>query len=273
MERALVLASLLFAAACRGSPSDREAGDAASATIQSAAVSIAPPSAPPLAAPAPFALLPIEQNPTPVVSLALGATSPRPIAIAAQGIFDKPQWQCDMWRDVLGNRGFILCPRGTLHPRATAKDDRYVYASDVSLEREIDAGLAAISARYGPYVKTEPILYTGFSQGANMGIRIVARHPARYPRVVLIEGGWLWNDTLAATFAQGGGERVLFACGSPSCVTSAREAARVLGHADVEAKVVAGEWEGHSYFGKTREAIRSAMSWVTEGRPEWTTRE
>ena len=50
--------------------------------------------------------------------------------------------------------------------------------------------------------------------------------PARFPRLVLVEGGHdAWTRDAAKRFRAAGGDRVLFACGQPSCVGESKEAA------------------------------------------------
>ena len=93
-------------------------------------------------------------------------------------------------------------------------DKTFRYVSGDALARGIDADIAALVAKYPGYVDEGPMLYTGFSLGAILGVAVVTREPARFPRAVLIEGGEdRWTPVLAAKYARGGGKKVLFACG------------------------------------------------------------
>jgi predicted esterase len=193
------------------------------------------------------------------------------VVVATQGNFDKPEWQCDMWRSVVGDRGFVLCPRGILHPNSPSPaDPRHKYASNVALEREIHAALGALRERFPEYVDPGPALYAGFSQGAIMGVPILARNPALFPRAVLIEGGYdRWTPDAVKRFADGGGERVLFACGQPLCERAAERSAKALEKGSVTARVVHGVGEGHSYFGKVADEVRRAFAWIVESDARW----
>jgi predicted esterase len=126
---------------------------------------------------------------------------------------------------------------------------------------------------YPAYVDDGPLLFTGFSQGAIMGASIMARHPDRYPRAVLIEGGQkAWYAASAKAFSEGGGQRILFACGQWDCNRQSTDAGRVLEKHGVASRVVFRKGEGHSYGGGVAEEIASAFDWVIEGDARWTHR-
>jgi hypothetical protein len=208
-----------------------------------------------------------------VVSLPLGTRDVRPVLVATHGNFDRPEWQCEIWREIVGPAGFVLCPRGvrrddTLH---YPKDEvRYHYRSNAQLEKEIVAGLAALRRRYPGRVDPGPAVYTGFSQGAIMGVPIVKRAPASYPRVVLLEGGAGGID--AATikgWARGGVKRVLFACGQPGCNRTAKQAAKLLEAAGIGARVLYGGNVGHSYAELVSRQVRGELPWLVAGDDRW----
>ncbi len=100
---------------------------------------------------------------------------------------------------------------------------------------------------------------------------LIAKTPSKYARAILIEGGQsAWSDASAAAYAKGGGKRVLFACGQPSCVAESGPAAEVLGRAHVSTRIVDGEGEGHGYKGPVKDQIRAALAWVVDGDAAWT---
>jgi hypothetical protein len=231
----------------------------------------------------------------------VGATKPMPLVVAVLGIGDTPENQCAVWRELVGQRAFVICPRFTPHfvpvqqpgenpaqsllslfglqaPQAPEPDPntgavvqsgfRPTELPDV--EREIDAAVAAARKILPKYIASGPALYIGFSRGAFLGAGLIAKSPAKYPRAILIEGGQsLWTDASAAAYAKGGGKRVLFACGQPSCVTETEPAVQLLGRARVTSKIVHGEGEGHGYKGPVKEQIRQALAWVVEGDSTW----
>jgi predicted esterase len=274
------------AAAC-----DRPARTLLAPTAPAAPLSTAAPAPPPPAPPPPAepALPPPPREPPPltalspivgfgvegfgeaVASLPMGARGRRPVIIATHGNYDRPEWQCEVWREIVGDRAFVLCPRGTRRPDSpSASDVRFTYDSNLSLEREVDAALAALVALFPEHVDAARPIYTGFSLGAIMGVSIASRRPATYPRAVLVEGGHdKWTPAAAKAFVEGGGRRVLFVCSQAYCAGDARAAAGRLARAGAEVKVVRGPDVGHRYDGPTAEATKQALPWLVEGDDRW----
>jgi pimeloyl-ACP methyl ester carboxylesterase len=208
-----------------------------------------------------------------VVSLPVGTRGPRPVLVATHGNFDRPEWQCEIWREIVRDAGFVLCPRGvrrddTLHyPKA---EIRYHYRSNARLEQEIVAGLAALRRRFPGRVDPGPAVYTGFSQGAIMGVPIVKRAPQSYPRVVLLEGGAGGLDgATVKVLAKGGVKRVLFACGQPGCARTAKRVAKQLEAAGIGARVLYAGNVGHSYAELVSRQVRAELGWLVEGDGRW----
>ena len=286
-------AVLVLAVGCRTTEHD----DAPPPPAKDASVAL-----PPLVAPA-SALMPVPGFGNAVLISPVGTTSPRPLVVAVLGIGDTPESQCAVWRELVASRAFVVCPRFTPHfvqqvvegqsagdgllsllglqgPQAVSADPAngpvvqsgFRPTEVPEVEREIDAAVAAARKTLPKYVARGPALYIGFSRGAFLGASLVARSPAKYPRAILIEGGQTaWTDATAAAFAKGGGKRVLFACGQPSCVTESTPSAGLLERSHVSTRVVQGEGEGHSYKGAVKDQIRAALPWVLEGDPAWPT--
>lgn len=267
----------------------------------------APEQLPPLSSPSPTTTLAVPGFGEAVTVVPVGATRPAPVVVAVIGIGDTPEEQCAAWRDIVGPRAFVVCPRGVPNfvrpetpeqPEAGSPDEpppdeqqaaaegeeppppqdvqpRQVgfYEPDAGrLEKEIDAALAALEKKWGPHVASRDVLYAGFSRGAFLGAQLAPKRVDRFKRVVLVEGGHSpWTTETAALFAKGGGARVLFACGRQECVDDALGAAAVLAKQKVETKTVFGEGEGHDYKKQVKAELRRSLDWVTEGDPLWQT--
>lgn len=240
----------------------------AEATPPASEVAAAPRPLPPLDAPEPLVLLQVPGYREAVVSLPRDAREKRPVVIATHGNYDRPEWQCEVWREIVDARAFVLCPRGVPRPDSPSSDDiRFTYESNLALERELGAAQKALQARFADYVDDSHPLYTGFSLGAIMGVSIAARAPALYGRLVLTEGGHdKWTPDTVKAFAAGGGERVLFVCSQAYCANDARRAGARLEKAGVAIKVVRGPDVGHRYDGPTAAETKKALAWVLEGR-------
>jgi hypothetical protein len=224
----------------------------------------------PLESDPPFVTLPIPGFLDAIVSVPLGAQRPRPVVVAAHGLWDFPEGLCDNWRTIVGDRAWVICPRGEARPNKT-----FSYRSGPALASEIDAGVRALAERYPGYVDEGPRLYTGFSLGAILGAWIVVHDPALYPRAVLTEGGEdRFTPQAASAYARGGGQRLLFACGLKFRVAPATQAAQRLEHAGVPARVILGKLPEtgqfiHWYNGPVAAETKAQLDWLVENDPRW----
>ncbi len=288
-----LVAAVAIVLLCGGCPKTKEEEKQAA---PAPAASLAP-----LVAPS-TSLMPVPGFANAVLVSPVGATRPMPLVVAVLGIGDTPESQCAVWRELMAQRAFILCPRFTPHfvsvqpasetnpapgllgllglqgneaPEPDPNAGKVVQSgfrpTEVpEVEREIDAAVAALRKTFPKHVASGPALYIGFSRGAFLGASLIAKTPAKYPRAILIEGGQsAWTDASAAAYAKGGGKRVLFACGQPSCVAESDPAVQLLTRANVTTRVVHGEGEGHGYTGPVKEQLRQALAWVVDGDAAW----
>ncbi|HEU4409962.1 MAG TPA: hypothetical protein VFS43_32205 [Polyangiaceae bacterium] len=266
-------APALAAAASAPAASAPAALAAAPAAPGPPSASAAAPAAPPLAADSPWAELALEGFAPAVVSLPLGARGPKPVLLAAHGAGDNPSWQCEWWRNLVQNRAFVLCPRGVPAGRLPSGNLGYAYRSEPALEREALAALAALAARYGPYVDEGRMVYAGFSQGATFGVAFLAKHAERFRAAVLLEGGSRpasWPEARARALGRGGLGRVLLGCGQEGCARGAEQVARRLEAAGLEVRVFHAAGAGHTYWGTAVEReTYAAFGWVVEGDARW----
>ncbi len=201
------------------------------------------------------------------VTVPLGATERRPIVVAVHGAGDHPGWACAGWRGVADGFPFVVCPQGTPTGRGT-----YYWRSTEDLGAVIDLALAAVRERFAPYVVEGPMTYAGFSAGAIYGAPFVARNAARFPSVVMSEGGYsqLGEPTFARTFAKGGGQRVLLGCSTGEhCRSKFRAAARLLAAAGIDARINDAGAVGHNLNGEAVASLRKDWPWLVRDLPGW----
>lgn len=204
------------------------------------------------------------------------ASRPLPILVATHGSYDQPEWNCETYQRIVAGRAVVLCPRGRLRWDTPEEPSmrRYFFPSTgngAALGREVEAAVRSFRERAGSRVAEGTVLYAGFSQGAILGAPFIISQPARYPRALLVEGGHgAWNQNSARSYARGGGQRILFACGRASCTQSARAAAAHLERAGVKVKIVAAEGEGHTYDGRVANEIAAALPWLLEDDARFT---
>jgi len=269
----LALLALSAALGCRAAPVDQQPSalpEPAAPRASAASSAVAPPDAAPALAPLEGTLvsLPVAGFRDAIVSVPTGATEPRPVVVALHGNFDRPEWQCEVWREIIDAHAFVLCPRGIRRTDVPKSWDRWEYGALATVRQELAAGLAALEARFAGYVAEGPIVFTGFSLGAILGRPIVRDDPARFPRVVFTEGGGDgWNFQ---RFQERGGLRVIFACAQAGCPQNRRAVARQAERFGVEVRVADGGNVGHTYDGPVARAIKADWAWLVEGDPRWT---
>jgi hypothetical protein len=211
--------------------------------------------------------LPLEGFGDAVVSVPLGATTPRGVVVGVHGRNDRPEWACGEWRGVTNARPFILCPHGI--PVDAPAGRGLAFAGAERTRREIDAGLAALKVRFGSYVADGPMIYAGFSLGAIVGVPIVAGDPDRFPVAVLGEGGQEeWTPGRVAAFSKGGWRRVLFVCSTGNCETATARPLGALARAGAQVKLVSAGHIGHLVDDRVVATVRLAWTWVTGEAPE-----
>ncbi len=277
---AIAVATLAVAIGCRDrkpSPSPSTSTSTPTSPSTSTPTSPSTPTSTPtpiLESPTPFVALPVAGFADAVVSVPTGASSPRPIVVVAHGLDDRPEGQCDVWRWIVDGRAFVVCPRGVAV--VASKYEGFTYPGGEALAREVDAAVEALRAQFAPWIADGPMVYAGFSLGANLGVHVVERAPSRFPYVVLTEGGEdAWTTFDAKQFQARGGKRILFACGLAVRVATANVAASRLVAAGIDSKVVLGKLPGktefmHWYNGPVADEIRAQLDWLVEGDSRWT---
>lgn len=195
-----------------------------------------------------------------VVYVPSGA-GPRVVVVAAHGNYDRPAWQCHAWHDLTGERAFVLCPRGVARlDSPSARDVRFTYAAQGAFNREVDASLAALRARYGARVAGGPIVYAGFSLGAIFGVGYLRATRERVAAAALVEGGHtVWSGAAVRAFADKGGRAVLFGCDQAWCARDARAVAPRFRAAHIETALGYAPGQGHAYGGRVADAMRPAF--------------
>lgn len=219
----------------------------ASAPIASSAPAPSPPP-PALLEPTPLVALAVPGFGDAVVSVPLGATGPRPIALALHGNFDRPEWQCQVWRRITRGDVFVLCPRGVPRRDVPAELDRWEWGSLAKTRAELVAARRALAARYPDHVSSGPIVFTGFSLGAILGARLIQDPELQVGAAVLVEGGYQGWTSAKAKGLLPRLRSLLFACGQTDCRNAYRYGLESLfERAGVRSSMVADVKAGHTY--------------------------
>lgn len=229
----------------------------------------APPTAPQAVEPARFESLPVSGFLDAVVSLPEGAAR-QPVLVATHGAGGAPEHHCIAWRRLLGPRGIVLCPRGAMINRIVGPDAGFYYPDHFALDKEVAAALESFETAYAEKISPGPYVYAGYSQGATMGALMLPAHAAKFPQLVLIEGGFNeWSLKSARLFRANGGTRVAFVCGVAGCKAAAERSAQVLRRAELEVVTRHAQGGGHTYLGPVAQEIAQAFSWLVESDARW----
>lgn len=197
---------------------------------------------------APFVTLPVPGFGDAVVSVPVGATTPRSLALALHGNFDRPEWQCEVWRRITRGEVFVLCPRGVPRRDVPKDMDRWEWSSLAKTKAELTAAIAALRARYPEHVRPGPVVFTGFSLGAILGASLIADPALDVGAAVLVEGGYQGWTAAKAKALKPRVRRLLFACGQTDCRNAYRyQLASLFARAGLSSSVVADVKAGHTY--------------------------
>jgi predicted esterase len=197
-----------------------------------------------------------------VVSLPLGATEPQPIALALHGNFDRPEWQCEVWRGITEGKLFVLCPRGIPRRDVPKEYDRWEWSSLAKTKAEVLAALGALRERYSDHIKPGPVIFTGFSLGAILGARLIQDPELNVGAAVLTEGGYQGWTLAKAKALKPTLKHVLFACGQTECRNAFKyQLEPLLKKAELPATLVAEVKTGHTYDGPVAAGIQA--QWPT----------
>lgn len=202
----------------------------------------------PLSAPSPLVVLEVAGFGDAVVSLPLGARAPRRIVLALHGNFDRPEWQCEVWRRITAGDVFVLCPRGIARKDVPKSLDRWEWGSVAKTKAELLAALAALRARYPDHAAPGKVVFTGFSLGAILGARLLQDPELSIGAAVLIEGGYQGWTLAKAKAVQPQLGWLLFACGQSECRNAYRyQLSQLWKRAGVPVALVANTKAGHTY--------------------------
>ncbi len=196
------------------------------------------------------------------------SVEPRPVIVALHGNYDRPEWACESWAQIVDGRAFVLCPRGAPRRDVPRAEDRWTYRGADAVVREVEAARRALVARYGERVAAGPDVWVGFSLGAHLVAELAGRRDGPR-RIQLVEGGrTLFRRADARRrFARGGG-RVAIVCGLASCEAQAGAAAVAIIEAGGEARARFVE-VGHQRHPRMTPLLRETLDWLVADDPRF----
>jgi hypothetical protein len=118
----------------------------------------------------------------------LGGTAGKPHRLIAglHGVCTPPSYSCGTWLHAASEAGMLVCPTGNAEcpdvPGAPTWEEPFA-----KIDEDLEASIAKVSARYPGELTREGAILTGYSRGAYAAVSIAARHPGRWPMLVLNE--------------------------------------------------------------------------------------
>lgn len=214
-------------------------------------------------------------EPAVVVTSATGG--PAPVVVVTHGAGGSPEPHCARYAALAKGRGFVLCTRGRPMDKHLPVDQRgHFYDGHHELGREVIAALGALVERFGARVDPAAVIYTGYSQGAAMGILYLQQGgaaAAQVGRILLVEGGaGDWSIGLAAKLKKEGVAKVAIVCGQATCHQSAKKSLAWIQKGGLDARVAYAAGAGHTYGGAVVPVVDEAWAWLTEDDPRWSSR-
>lgn len=247
LARALFVAGVVAQVACKPKPAPAKKGELGA-----------------LAAPSWLVALEVPGFAAARVAVPLGARVPRPLLIALHGDADQPEWTCGGYRGVVGQRGFILCPRGTPRP-----DGRFTWESFEQSVTELRAALPALKARFPGHVAKDDVVLAALGPSVDYAIGLAVQEPKFFSRLLLVDGSTRRLTLAAATrFADRGGKRVLVVCSRAGCDDDAAQRTASLRPGGVESRFVKLE-KGQGLDADAVARIAQEWSWLTTGDTRW----
>lgn len=174
------------------------------------------------------------------------------------GLCNPPGYACGYWTGAASARGFLVCPEGnsTCGPGGPPTWDESFDGMDRDLERAIDD----VSGLYPNEVDRTGAVLTGFSRGAYAAPFLAARHPNRWPYLVLVEADVPLD---AAALRRAGVKAVALLAGEwGSQIGGERATANKLRAQGFPARFWTMSKAGHYYSADIDALMGEAIDWV-----------
>ncbi len=224
--------------------------------------------APPNEAP-PVLEVPLEGfNPMVYVEPRSNVASPAPLVVVLHGNFDRPEWECDTWREEASKLGWLLCPRG--YPRGDVDPslDRWTYHGRGKLAVEITRGVEKLQEMYPGRISLDEAVLIGLSLGANMAPRLASMKILPFRALILVEGGYQVDDGIARSAARKGIERVVYVCGEHTpCPRRVGTLERIWKRAGVVPLSLIMAGAGHEYGSNFDATAREVLDFIDGVQP------
>jgi pimeloyl-ACP methyl ester carboxylesterase len=191
-----------------------------------------------------------------------------PAIFVTHGAGGSAEAHLEYWAQLLGETYIIFAVQGSAL-NVNQPEQGHYYKNHHELERQVLALVEHLKDRKHasiPYVARlapTPWIYAGYSQGATMGALFSLNHAKLLSRLILIEGGTEgFTFSRVRGYLENGAEKILWVCGTQSCLHGARRASATSARVGLQTRVALAQGAGHIYWGAVADRVAEQLPWV-----------
>ena len=170
-----------------------------------------------------------------------------------------PFISCGQWMDAGVERGFLVCPTGNEHC-TSAMGPAMWDESFALMDSDLETGIATVQRKTDGGISRDGAVLTGFSRGGWAAIELVARHPGRWPYLILIEA----DVTITAAMLTRAGVKAvaMIAAELGTELPGEKKSVEAMQAAGYPAKLLLMPKTGHLYSTNIDDLMREALGFV-----------
>jgi predicted esterase len=117
----------------------------------------------------------------------ISRAKPQRLLANLHGVCNPPAYACGYWVQAASERGFLICPTGNARCGAGQYNAPTWTLDADGMDRDLELAISAVDAQSPGELEREGAILTGFSKGAYAAATIAAKHPGRWPYLILNE--------------------------------------------------------------------------------------
>jgi hypothetical protein len=112
---------------------------------------------------------------------------PHRLIASLHGVCNPPSYACGSWKQAASRVGVLVCPTGNATCTTEAPGTPTWEEPFAEIDKDLERAIAKVDGRYPGEISRQGAILSGFSRGAYAAAIIAARHPGRWPFLVLNE--------------------------------------------------------------------------------------
>lgn len=201
-----------------------------------------------------------------VLSVPATQKEPLPVFVVLHGNYDRPEWECEIWRPIIQDMGYVLCPRGVPVSQAPEGADRWTYPNYKAMRAEVEAAIEAIKNEFPGKIADDGYGLIGFSLGAIYGPRLIVDSGKRYKMAFFVEGGMdQLSKSMVRTLKKAGVEGIGLAMSGLKRIKKALASKKLIKQQGMRFLFVDMRGAGHAYSDDFESETRSSIEWLYSG--------